>query len=406
MQEVFDVEVETCHNYFISVGEQEFNVHNSSKTYSLIQFFIVYAFQQTRPTRIVISRKKGTWLNATVWVDFKKILTDLGLVEKRDYKKNETLHQIVIGQTSFEFVGLDDVQKLHGLTTDIFWINEAMEASKDDFDQLEQRTSRFAVLDYNPSAETHWIYDTVCPRTDCYFDHSTMLMNPFIPENSRRKILSYEPTEENYAQGTADERKWKIYGLGLRAKIEGLVFDHYDVVDAIPEGVDRRAYFVDFGYASDPTAIGEMGHEGNTLYGTEKCYKTGMTSMMIIQELQALQRVRRLPIISESADPRLVDELKQAGLPVYPVHKYAGSIEAGIDKMRSMRLVITADSPNFKHELDNYTYMQDKYGNWLNIPEDADNHLVDGWRYSVLELILGHNQKPVDLNRVAAALHR
>ena len=38
----------------------------SSKTYSLIQFFIVYALQQKKPTRIVISRKKGTWLNATV----------------------------------------------------------------------------------------------------------------------------------------------------------------------------------------------------------------------------------------------------------------------------------------------------------------------------------------------------
>ena len=379
----------------------------SGKTHAIIQFFIVYAYQHTEtPNRVAICRAKGTWLYATVWVDFKNILTNLGLVEKRDYRKNETLHQIIIQTTTFEFVGLDDVQKLHGLTTNIIWINEAMEARKDDFDQLEQRTSGFAILDYNPSAEQHWIYDNVCPRPDCYFDHSTMLQNPFVPENSRRKILSYEPTEENYAQGTADERKWKIYGLGLRAKIEGLVFDHYDIVPCIPEGVDKRAYFVDFGYVADPTAIGEMGYEGNTLYSAEKCYKTEMTTKMIIEELTALQRIRKLPIISESADPRLVDEIKQAGLPIFPVHKYAGSIEAGIDKMRSMRIVITADSPNFKHEFDNYTYMQDKYGNWLNIPEDADNHGIDGLRYSVLELIMGHNQKPVDTSRIAAAIHR
>lgn len=50
-----------------------------------------------------------------------------------------------------------------------------------------------------------------------------MLDNPFIPENMKRKILSYEPTEYNYAQGTADEQKWFIYGLGKRAKIEGLI---------------------------------------------------------------------------------------------------------------------------------------------------------------------------------------
>ncbi len=404
--EVFDVEVEACHNYFVSVGDRELNVHNSSKTYSLIQWFIVYALKEKRPTRVVISRKKGTWLNATVWVDFNNILTELGMVEKRDYYKNKTLHQIQINNTSFEFVGLDDVQKLHGLTVDIFWINEAMEASKDDFDQLEQRTSRFAVLDYNPSAEQHWIYDTVCTRDDCYFDHSTMLQNPFIPENSRRKILSYEPTEENFAQGTADERKWKIYGLGMRAALEGLIFNNIEYIDHIPESIDKRAYGLDFGYSSDPSACVELGYFQNNLYIDEKFYKAGMLTREIISELAALQRQRRLPIISESADPRLVDEIKQSGLPIYPVHKYAGSIEAGIDFMRGCKIYVTNRSLNVKKELENYTYAQDRYGNWLNVPVDDWNHALDSVRYICLELIIGQNKRPVDLQKAARAIGR
>lgn len=378
----------------------------SSKTYSLIQFFIVYALQQKKPTRIVISRKKGTWLNATVWVDFCNILTELGMVEKRDYTKNKTLHQIGIGYTTFEFVGLDDVQKLHGLTVDIFWINEAMEASKDDFDQLEQRTSRFAVLDYNPSAEEHWIYDSVCTRADCYFDHSTMLQNPFIPENSRRKILSYEPTEENFAQGTADERKWKIYGLGMRAALEGLIFNDVELIEKIPESIDKRAYGVDFGYSNDPSACIELGYFKNNLYLDEKFYRTGMLTRDIIAELATLERQRRLPIISESADPRLVDELKQAGLPVSPVQKYPGSIEAGIDFMKGCKIFVTSRSVNLKKEFDNYTYMQDRYGHWLNRPVDDWNHGIDAARYICLELIIGHNKTPVDVGRVAAAIGR
>jgi phage terminase large subunit len=378
----------------------------SSKTYSLIQFFVVYAFQQRKPTRIVISRKKGTWLNATVWVDFCNILTELGLVEKRDYTKNKTLHQIGIGLTTFEFVGLDDVQKLHGLTVDIFWINEAMEASKDDFDQLEQRCSRFAVLDYNPSAEQHWIYDSVCTRKDCYFDHSTMLQNPFIPENSRRKILSYEPTEENFAQGTADERKWKIYGLGMRAALEGLVFNNVEIIDAIPEYIDKRAYGLDFGYSVDPSACVELGYFKNNLYLDEKFYKEGMLTRDIAAELGELERRRRLPIISESADPRLIDELKQYGLPISGVHKYPGSIEAGLDFMRGCKIFLTANSVNLKREFDNYTYAQDRYGNWLNIPVDDYNHGIDAARYICLELIVGNNKQPVDLQRVAAAIGR
>lgn len=370
VEEVYDIEVADHHNYFIEAAH-ECCVHNSSKTYSLIQSFIIYALRnKNRQTRVAIARKKTTWILATVWPDFKKILLETGI----KHKVNNSKSVITIYSTTFEFIGLDDVQRLHGLTTDIFWINEAMEASKDDFDQLEQRTSRFAILDYNPSAEQHWIYDTVCTRPDCYFDHSTMLDNPFIPENSRRKILSYEPTEENYANGTADERKWKIYGLGLRAKIEGLIFDHYDIVKDIPEGVDRRWYCVDFGFANDPTAIAEVGFYHNTLYIKEHCYEAGLLTRDIITRFQKLMQRRPLRIISESADPRLVKEMQQAGLPVIPVTKYAGSIEAGIDFMRGCKIVITEDSVNVKTELDNYTYAQDKSGKWLNYPVDDFNH--------------------------------
>ena len=107
----------------------------SSKTYSIIQFFIQYALtNQDKPTRVVIARKRATWLQSTVWNDFKTILMSLGLL--RYCRINNTLKIIRLANTTFEFIGLDEVQKLHGLTTDIVWLNEAMEASKDDFDQL------------------------------------------------------------------------------------------------------------------------------------------------------------------------------------------------------------------------------------------------------------------------------
>ena len=299
----------------------------SSKTYSIIQFFIIYALtNRQRTNRVVIARKKGTWIASTVWTDFTNILISLGLYKAA--KINKTLRTIRLCTTVFEFIGLDDVQRLHGLTTDIFWINEAMEASKDDFDQLEQRTSRFSILDYNPSAEEHWIYDNVCLRSDCYFDHSTMLDNPFIPENSRRKILSYEPTPENYAQGTADPRKWKIYGLGQRAKIEGLVFPEFAIIEEIPKWVKKRWYGMDFGFTFDPTACVEVGFYDNTLYLDEQFYQTDMQSRDIIK---AGKRLKPLSIISESADPRLVKELRMGGLPVHTVRKGAGSVEAGLD---------------------------------------------------------------------------
>ena len=131
-----------------------------------------------------------------------------------------------------------------------------------------------------------------------------------------------------------------------------------------------------------------------------------MLTREIIQELANLERERRLPIVSESADPRMVAEIRQSGLPIIPVTKYAGSIEAGLDFMRSCKIYITSRSVNLKREFDNYTYAQDKYGNWLNIPVDDWNHGIDACRYGVLELIIGHNKQPVDLDAVARAIHR
>lgn len=362
----------------------------SSKTYSLIQYFIHLALSDTKPRRIAILRKKGTWLHATVWHDFKQILLTMGILNMAHI--NNSRHVIVIGNTTFEFVGLDDTQRLHGLTCDIFWINEAMEASKDDFDQLEQRCAEFAILDYNPTAEKHWIYDNVCSREDCYFDHSTMLDNPFIPENMKRKILSYEPTEYNYTNGTVDIRKWKIYGLGERAKIEGLIFE-YKLVPEIPFWVKKRWRFVDFGFTNDPTAIGTLGYYKNAIYIDEECYRTQMLNADIIKEIKSKPEGTTRKCWSESAEPKTVREIRNAGIPIIATKKGAGSVVDGIQFMQGLQIFITEHSVNFIKEFDNYTWQQDRDGKWLNVPVDDFNHGIDGARYVCFNELMGKRNK-------------
>ena len=368
----------------------------SSKTYSLIQFFIVLAMSSNTRKRVVISRKKGTWLLATVWNDFVAILTDMGLIGR--VYVNNSRHVIKIKGWLFEFIGLDDQQRLHGLTCDIFWINEAMEATKDDFDQLEQRCSDFAVLDYNPTAEEHWIYDSVCKRSDCYFDHSTMLDNPMIPDNMKRKILSYEPTPENYAEGTVDIRKWKIYGLGERAKIEGLIFDKVSLVNDIPFWVKKRWRALDFGFTNDPTAIETVAFHDDCLYIDEECYRTRMTTPEIIDKLKALPDAYNRKIWADNAEQREITEIRNAGLPMMPTTKGAGSVLFGIDYMQGLKhIYVTERSLNVKKEFDNYTWQQDpKTGRFINVPVDNYNHAIDGVRYVCWMELLGHAYRNMD----------
>lgn len=378
--------------------QKKFNVFvleggsRSSKTISIIQFLLLYA-QETRGTekRVIISRAVGTWIKGTVLHDFLKVLKAYGWYDKKHYNKTDRVYKLF--DCEFWFLGLDDDQRLHGMTCDVFWINEAMEAGKNDFDQLEQRCAEFAIIDYNPSEEDHWIYENVCRREDAKFIHSTMLDNPFLPQNMRRKILSYKPTKRNFEQGTADRNKWEIYGLGKRAKIEGLVFETFEIVDEVPSYIKRVCQGLDLGYTFDPTAIVDvwMDTGRNILYLDELVYQTHMLSRHIILALQGVNQGRK--IISESADPRMVDEIANGGFNVHAVEKGPGSVKAGIDKLKSMRICITRRSANLIKEFKNYKYKQDRNGKWLNEPIDDFNHGIDAVRYVVLMELLGQKTR-------------
>lgn len=112
-----------------------------------------------------------------------------------------------------------------------------------------------------------------------------------------------------------------------------------------------------------------------------------MLSGDIIEEFKSVPKMR---VISESADPRLIQEIYNAGVNIYPVEKFKGSVMAGIQKMQEYELCITRRSLNVIKEFNNYTYLQDKAGKWLNEPIDKFNHAIDAVRYWVLAEILGH----------------
>lgn len=367
----------------------------SSKTTSIIQFFIEWAKEQTKPRRVIISRKKNTWCRATVLYDFINVMKIAGCYKEENHNKSSGI--IILGQVEFWFGGLDDPQRLHGFTSDAVWINEANEATKDDFDQLEMRCSGFMVLDYNPNIDDdHWIVTSVITRPDCKYVHSTVLDNQFAPPNVKAKILSYEPTDQNYANGTADKRKWSIYGLGLRAKIEGLIFENYSICDEIPIWVKKRFGGIDFGYTNDVTALVEVGFYENEIYIDEKCYLTQMLTNDIVKVIKSHSPYMK--IWSESADPRLLDEIHRAGINIHPVVKGAGSITAGIDIMKTRKIFITERSVNAFHEFKNYTYAQDKNGKWLNEPIDDFNHIIDAVRYVCLMELLGKSRRQSNLD--------
>lgn len=363
----------------------------SGKTWALMQLLLIIGSGHERH-RITIWRLKRTWVKPTVYNDF------IGLLKKYDlYNKinlNETELRYKLYNSNFEFGGLDDSLKLHGLTTDFVWINEAIEAGKDDFDQLEMRCTGTMFIDCNPTEEESWVYD-LKKRDDVVFLHSTHLNNAFLPKEVRRKILGYEPTPANIALGTADTYKWSVYGLGLAAKREGLIFKDYEIIKVWNNDIKFIGIGLDFGFYPDPTAAIRVGLLNGRLVLDELFYENKLLVGDHSESASIEKRLREngvkdyMLIIADNSAQAAIMELKNKNFNIKATTKYPGSIIDGIELMlRYAPFYVTERSLNAIDELKKYTRKKDfASGRFLKEPIDAYNHLIDAARYVVLDFI-------------------
>lgn len=358
----------------------------SGKTYNAMIWLIYYALSNPA-TSISIVRATLPSIKKTVFRDFEDIMIALGLYNAKDFNKSDMVYKLSNG-SYFEFFSVDNEQKVRGAKRQILFVNEANELKELQYTQLMLRTTLFTILDYNPSfSEEHWLSASVNREERTAFHITTYKDNPFLEESVIKNIESLKTKNANL---------WRIYGLGLQGIVEGLVFPNIELIDEMPNYIDRRYRGIDFGYSHDPTAIVEVGIEGSSLYIHEIEYKTEMLSGDIIRVLKQSDS----KVISESADPRLVSEIKRAGINIHPVKKFQGSIEAGIQKMQECKIYITKDSINLIKEFKNYTYAKDKEGKFINKPIDAFNHGIDAIRYVVLMEVLGGERKKLDPRRL------
>lgn len=360
----------------------------SSKTYNVLIWLIVYCLNHPN-TRLSIVRATLPAIKGSVLVDFKEILQRMGIYNERSLNKSELIYTFANGSWA-EFFSTDSEQKLRGRKRDILFVNEANELGFIEWQQLKMRTTRLSIIDYNPSfSDEHWICETVNQDPRTFHSVTTYLDNPFLEQTVIDEIESLREKNQSL---------WQVYGLGQQAVIEGLVFKHFGICETIPPHVRHRFIGMDFGFTNDPTAICEVALDGDVLYIDEIAYRTQMLSSDIITTLR--EAAPKMRIISESADPRLIQEIYRAGIDIHPVKKFPGSIEAGLSKMQEYRIIITKRSTNVAKELRNYTYRQDKDGRWLNVAIDCYNHAIDAVRYVVMEQFMAGQRRKIDLGRL------
>ena len=307
------------------------------------------------------------------------------------------------------------LKSIHGITT--FVVDEAEEwVSEREFETImlsirQKGIQNRIIIVMNPTDNNHWVYKRFIENTheDVMYDgvpvqvsthpnilhiHTTYLDNA---EN-----LSPEFIKEVNDMKVKNPEKYAHAVMGRWADVaEGAVFKHIGVVKEFPKWCKKVAIGLDFGYTNDVSAAMMCGMIDDNLYISELFYRTGMLSSDLIKELR---KYGDMKVFSDSADPRLVQEIHNGGVRIYPVEKGAGSIIAGIDKMKSLNIFVTENSYNLRKEFRNYVWDKDKDCNYINQPIDAWNHGIDAARYYILATLLGKIQKPK--GNIAAAFAR
>ena len=421
------------YKYIIDEGSSR-----SSKTYSMIDCYDKYA-QENDDKRLTVWRDTKTDCKKTVLNDALKHFKITGRYKKGwEFNKTESILSYTNGST-FEIHGTDDEETVHGLTQDAAWLNEPYKISKETFDQIDQRTSDFIFIDWNPK-KAHWIEDLKKDKRTIVI-HSTFKNNPLCPPEQRIKILGYQPVKycqlvidgllteqdansynlaennlgfsaeqidelsrciENEYKNSANEFNWSVYGLGLKAEQPNRIFNWSEISLNEYENIEAKVYTgCDWG-AVDPWGILDAKYYDGGLYLRERNYlsENETRSKLVTTELAQINgndegivtwMFKRLgipferAIICDNNRGSKIRALRVTGWEyAQPANKVL--ITDGIDLLKNLRVYYTSDSINLKYEQENYSREVDRYGKVLEDPEDLNNHLMDPARYIAIYL--------------------
>lgn len=285
------------------------------------------------------------------------------------------------------FRGLDKMDKHEGFPSDIIFINEVLSGvSELQFENVTMRCRMMVIADWNPKYTEHWIFRRE-GRPNTFFTHSTFRDNPHCPSAVRDKILSYEPTPGNIEAGTADEYRWKVYGLGMRAAEEGLVYPNITWIDKFPQDIKHTVLGMDFGFTNDPTVLARTGVKDNGIYFEELFRAPVIDAGQLHECISGLFHPNEY-CYADSADKYAtnasgqIEALQLKGLPVIATKKYSGSIVDGISIIKNFKIYIVR---NRATEIEANAYVWDSVnGIPINKPVDKFNHFWDAVRYPAI----------------------
>ena len=350
---------------------------------------------------LVVFRKFSNTNKQSTYTDLKWASNRLGVAEK--FKFNESMPEITVKATGQKilFRGLDDALKITSISVDSgilcwAWFEEAYQLdSVSDFDTAVESIRGFyddsefykqITLTFNPWNENHWLkrefFDEETKRHDVFVDTTTFRDNEWLDAQDRQRFIDLYRT---------NPRRAKIVCDGDWGVAEGLIFENVEYRSISDDEIDMNSFTMliglDFGFKHDPTAliVSWLDEVNNRLYIVDEHYQKGMGTRDIASMIKRKGYGSSI-IIADSAESRLISELRTEHdlKRLRESVKGKDSINAGIAQLQDFKIICDEKCVNTKEEFYSYSYKQDRLsGKYTNIPEDANNHLMDALRYSL-----------------------
>lgn len=363
---------------------------SAGKTFGILPILIDTA-TKTPNLEISVVSESIPHLKRGAIKDFKKIMRSTGRW-RIDGWHGTDLRYTFANNSYIEFFSADQEDKVRGPRRNILYINECNNISFETYHQLAIRTDIEIWLDYNPTHE-FWIHTELQDDEDTETLILTYKDNEALSESLVKEIEKalqkgfHDPQAKDLFNDKNIKSKywsnwWKVYGLGLIGSLDGVIFSNWSQIDSIPPEAKIFSYGMDFGFTNDPTTLVAVYKWNEKLIIDELIYQTKLLNSDIIRMCKDLTDMQTY-IIADSAEPKSIQEINNAGIRIKAANKGKDSINHGIDLLQQYELLITSRSTNLIKEFRNYTWDVDKQGNKLNKPIDAFNHGIDGLRYSI-----------------------
>lgn len=360
---------------------------------SFVAFKIIELIKNNPQMHACITRQVAGTLKDSVYANMKWAINELGLMEEFECKVSPLeIKYIKTGQTIY-FRGLDDETKLKSIKPEFGYIGILWKEEKDQMKgDAQERSVNQSVLrggdesydfsSYNPpKSKSNWVNRIkLMPNPKRVIHHSSYLEAPaewlgqkFIDDAAHLKEINPEAYEHEY--------------LGVPNGDGGNVFEYLEIRDITDEEIshmDRIFAGVDYGWYPDAFCYLRTYYDSarEKIYLIDELYVNKWSNSKTADWIKK-KGYDDYTMICDSAEPKSVNDFRDAGLPARGAIKGPGSIEYGFKFLQTKTIVIDPKrTPNAYKEITEYEYDRDKEGNVISGYPDGNDHAISALRYA------------------------